>query len=67
MPVFDGLTPLQRQLARAHWSGADAHELSGRFSRSVFTIQRHLAEIYRAFGVDSAPALRTEAMRRGLA
>jgi len=66
-PVLDALTPLQRQLARAHWSGADAHELSGRFSRSVYTIQRHIAEIYRAFGVDSSVALRNEAIRRGIA
>ena len=65
--VFDGLTPLQRQLARAHWSGADAQELSARFSRSVFTVQRHIAEIYRAFGVDSAASLRAEAIRRGIA
>jgi hypothetical protein len=38
-----------------------------RFSRSVHTIQRQLAEIYRAFGVDSAAAFRAEAMRRGIA
>ncbi len=65
--VLEGLTPFQRQLARAHWSGADARELSHRFSRSLYTTQRHLADIYAAFGVVSPAALRDEALRRGLA
>jgi hypothetical protein len=66
-PVFDRLSPFQRQVARAHWSGADAEQLSVRFSRSVYTIRRTLAEIHRAFGVDSGAALRDEAIRRGIA
>jgi hypothetical protein len=66
-PALEDLSPLQRQLARAHWAGADAHELSRRYSRSLFTIQRHLQEIYRVFGVDSGESLRAEAMRRSLA
>jgi hypothetical protein len=37
------------------------------FSRSVFTVERNLAAIYAAFGVASAPALRDEAIRRGIA
>ncbi|MFN2460818.1 MAG: hypothetical protein ABR591_09060 [Candidatus Velthaea sp.] len=65
-PVLEGLSPLQRQLARAHWSGADLDALSQRFSRSLYTIERHVADIYAAFSVDSAGALRDEAMRRGL-
>jgi hypothetical protein len=65
-PALEALSPLQRQLARAHWSGADAHELSRRYSRSLFTIQRHLNDIYRIFGVESGESLRAEAMRRGL-
>lgn len=66
-PVLESLSPLQRQLARAHWSGLDAEELSKRFSRSLYTVERHVAEVYVAFGVDSAGALRDEALRRGLA
>jgi len=65
--VLDTITPWQRQVARAHWSGADAQELSQRFSRSVYTIQRQLTEIYLAFGVRSQSELRNEAIRRGLA
>lgn len=65
--VLDALSPLQRQIARAHWSGLDLDELSRRFSRSLYTIERHLGEVYAAFGVASASALRDEALRRGLA
>ena len=65
-PVYQALTPLQRQIARAHWSGADAVALSGQFSRSRYTIERQLAAIYEAFGVGSAGTLRDAAVRRGL-
>ena len=65
--VLDVLSPLARQVARAHWSGASASELSKRFSRSLYTIERQIALIYAAFGVTSEGALRAEAMRRGLA
>jgi len=65
-PVYQALTPLQRQIARAHWSGADAAALSAQFSRSRYTVEHQLAAIYDAFGVDAAGTLRNEAVRRGL-
>jgi len=65
-PIFDSLTPVQRQLARAHWSGGDVATLSRRFSRSLYTVERHISEIYRAFGVNSESGLREEALRRNL-
>ncbi|GAC1429644.1 MAG: hypothetical protein NVSMB5_24080 [Candidatus Velthaea sp.] len=65
--ALDTLSPLQRQLARAHWSGLGIPELSNRFSRSLYTIEHQLADIYRAFDVASAAGLRREALRRGLA
>jgi tetratricopeptide (TPR) repeat protein len=65
--TLDSLSPLQRQIARAHWSGLDIDGLSRRFSRSLYTVERHLSEIYAAFGVASAAALRDEALRRGIA
>ncbi|GAC1544436.1 MAG: hypothetical protein NVS2B17_25480 [Candidatus Velthaea sp.] len=65
--VLSGLSPLQRQIARAHWSGLEVLELSKRFSRSLYTIERQVSAIYKAFGVASAAALRHEALRRGLA
>jgi DNA-binding NarL/FixJ family response regulator len=65
-PVYQSLTPLQRQIARAHWSGADAVALSAQFSRSRYTVDHQLSAIYAAFGVTSAGALRDEAARRGL-
>ena len=66
-PILDGLARLQRQIARAHWSGLNRDALSERFSRSRATIDKHLAEIYAAFGVTSPGGLRGEAIRRGLA
>jgi DNA-binding NarL/FixJ family response regulator len=61
------LTPLQRQIARALWSGADATDLSQRFSRSLYTIERQIAAVFTAFGVASRGALLEEARSRGLA
>jgi tetratricopeptide (TPR) repeat protein len=61
------LTPLQRQIARALWSGADSTDLSQRFSRSLYTIERQIAAVFTAFGVASRGALLEEARSRGLA
>lgn len=61
------LTPLQRQIARALWSGVDASELSKRFSRSLYTIERQISAVFTAFGVASRGALLEEARQRGLA
>jgi DNA-binding CsgD family transcriptional regulator len=41
-------------------------ELSRRFSRSTFTIEKQLQDIYAAFGVRSRTGLRDELHRRGL-
>jgi DNA-binding CsgD family transcriptional regulator len=61
------LSPMQRQIARALWSGADPAELSRRFSRSLFTIENQIANILEAFGVQTRAALLDEARRRRLA
>ena len=61
------LSPLQRQIARALWTGADVAELSRRFSRSLYTIERQVAEVFNAFGVATRGELLTEARGRGLA
>jgi tetratricopeptide (TPR) repeat protein len=66
-PAIEGLTPLQRQLARAHWSGLNVDDLSKQFSRSMYTIEGHIADIYAAFNVATAGGLREEALRRGIA
>ena len=65
-PAIEGLSPLQRQLARAHWSGLNVDALSKQFSRSLYTIEGHIAEIYAAFNVATAGGLREEALRRGI-
>ncbi len=65
--VLASLTPLQRGLARAHWSGDDLATCSTRFSRSRYTIERQLTQIYAAFGVHSMSGLRQQAERRGIA
>jgi DNA-binding CsgD family transcriptional regulator len=62
----DGLTMAQRPIAIAHCQGADTEELSERFSRSTFTIEKQLQAIYETFGVRSRSALRDELHRRGL-
>ena len=61
------LSPVQRQIARALWSGAELPELSRRFSRSLYRIERQIGAVYDAFGVESAAELYDEARRRGLA
>ena len=66
-PAIEGLTPFQRQLARAHWSGLNVDALSKQFSRSMYTIEGHIAEIYAAFNVATGSGLREEALRRGIA
>lgn len=60
------LSPLQRQIARALWSGADVEDLSRRFSRSIYRIGRQIESVYQAFGVTSRGALLDEARRRAL-
>ena len=60
------LTALQRQIARAIFTGADAQDLSKRFSRSLYTIEKQIAAVYAAFGVASKGALMDEARRRRL-
>jgi DNA-binding CsgD family transcriptional regulator len=61
------LSPLQRQIARALWAGADPGDLSRRFSRSAFTIENQIGIVFRAFGVATRAALLEEARRRCLA
>jgi hypothetical protein len=61
------LSPFQRQVARALWTGAEPTELSRRFSRSMYTIQHQIDAVFDAFGVGSRGALLQEARRRGLA
>jgi tetratricopeptide (TPR) repeat protein len=63
----DHLSPFQRQIARAVWSGADLSELSRRFSRSIYRIERQIETVYAAFGVSSRNALLDAARTRGLA
>lgn len=52
------LTPSQRQIALAFCAGTDLTELSRRFSRSTFTLQKQLERIYETFGVNSRAGLR---------
>ena len=61
------LSPIQRQIARALWSGADVADLSRRFSRSIYRIERQTEAVYAAFGVSSRNALLDAARSRGLA
>lgn len=61
------LSPLQRQIAGALFAGADTDELSHRFSRSRYTIERHVEAVFASFGVTSHTALLDEARRRKLA
>jgi DNA-binding CsgD family transcriptional regulator/tetratricopeptide (TPR) repeat protein len=60
------LSPLQRQIARALWSGDEPEQISRRFSRSLYTIERQIRAVYGAFGVVSRIELVDQARRRGL-
>ena len=61
------LSPVQRQIARALWNGVQPSELSRRFSRSKYRIQRQIDAVYAAFAVSSATELYHEVRRRSLA
>ncbi len=65
-PEAEGFTPAQRQLAIAHCQGLSNNELSHRFSRSTFTIEKQLESIYAALGVQSRAGLRDILHRRGV-
>jgi hypothetical protein len=63
---FHLLTPSQRQIALAYSGGAELEELSHKFSRSTFTLQKQLESIYSALKVKNRTALRDELHRQGL-
>lgn len=60
------LSASQRQIAVAFCQGTDMEELSRRFSRSVFTLQKQVDAIYAALNVKTRLELRNELQRRGL-
>ncbi len=62
--VLAGLTPMQRQIAIALSQGTDLDELSHRFSRSRFTLEKQIEIIFAALGVESRHALRAELRQR---
>jgi len=62
--VLSGLTPMQRQIAIALSQGADLDELSHKFSRSRFTLEKQIETIFAALGVQSRHALRAELRQR---
>jgi DNA-binding CsgD family transcriptional regulator len=65
-PELEGLTATQRQIALAHCQGIDNDELSRRFSRSTFTVEKQLKDIYATLRVRSRSELRDELQRRGI-
>lgn len=65
-PVLAGLTTMQRQIALAIGEGLELDELSQRFSRSTFTIEKHIETILTQLGATSRHELRSELRRRGL-
>lgn len=66
-PALAGLTPTQRQIAVGIAQGLELEELSERFSRSTFTIEKHIEVILAELGAASRHELRSELRRRGLA
>jgi DNA-binding CsgD family transcriptional regulator len=65
-PVLAGLTPMQRQIAIGIGQGLELDELSRRFSRSTFTIEKQIESILAELGATSRQELRSELRRRGL-
>lgn len=64
--VLSGLSAMQRQIAVALSQGADLDELSHRFSRSRFTLEKQIELIFDALGVQSRHALRAELRQRNM-
>ncbi len=60
------LSPLQRQIARAMYGGADVLEMSRSLSRSLYTIERQMSEVFAAFGVSSKADFLVAARAAGL-
>lgn len=60
------LSATQRQIAIAVAQGADMEELSRRFSRSVFTLQKQIDTIYAALNVKTRLDLRKELHNRSI-
>jgi DNA-binding CsgD family transcriptional regulator/tetratricopeptide (TPR) repeat protein len=52
------LTPMQRQIAFALCEGLDLAQLSQRFSRSAFTLSKHVDAVYTRLGAKNAKTLR---------
>ena len=61
------LSPFQRQIARALWGGADLAELSRRFSRSIYRIERQIETSTRRSASRRATRFWDAARSRGLA
>ena len=64
--IFKTLTPSQKQVLAAICEGLSVAEMAERFSRSVFTINKHIQAVYGAFDVHSRNELRAEAKKRRL-
>ncbi len=62
--LLSDLNAMQRQVAQALCEGLGVEEMSHRFSRSAFTLKKHIEAVYASFGVDSRKGLRTELQRR---
>lgn len=62
--ALPGLTPMQRQIAIALCEGVDLDDLSHRFSRSRYTLQKQIEIVFKALGVQSKHALRAELQHR---
>ena len=60
------LSPLQRQIAIALTQGVELTDLSRRFSRSAFTLQKQIDIIFSTLGVKTRDGLRIELKRRNL-
>lgn len=64
--VFAAMSPLRRQIAFALCHGLTPQEMSVKFSRSLFTLGRHVEEVFEHFGARSHHELRTAMLERDL-
>lgn len=64
--VFAAMSPLRRQIAFALCHGLTPQEMSVKFSRSLFTLSRHVDEVFEHFGARSHHELRTAMLERDL-
>jgi DNA-binding CsgD family transcriptional regulator len=63
-PMLERLTPAQRSVLELLVEGRSTEEIARKLGRSEFTVRNHIKAIFKAYGVNSRPALIVKATQR---